>query len=401
MPDWTQHVRPRLSHLRLSPTREAEIVEELSQHLEDRYRELIAGGMSPDEAARIALADFRDGNVLAEYIAPLRQAHPPSEMTPGAPGGQLLSDLRQDLRYAARTLWKRPGFTVAAVLTLALGIGSNAAIFSVINAVLLLPLPFPHSEQLVSLHTRYLPATGFNYQYFSLSGPEFADVRGRVKVFAGVAAYQLSSRNLTGSDGEAERVLSMRVTSEFFDVLGVRPVRGRIFSEEEAQRGESCLALLSHGVSADTARAIGSTVRLDDALCEVIGVMPEGFGFRDDRVKVWTALRVNTEEGSRNSHGLRAIARLRDGVSIEQAEAQLQYLRGYWSEEYPDQYEGTFRRDPAAAQLYRRRSARRTGSSCRRRHLRAADRLRQSGRAAGFEWRSAAARVCRAACARS
>src|SRR5262245_53697445 len=183
MPDWTQHVRPRLSGLRLSPTREAEIVEELSQHLDDRWRELIASGMSPDEAERLALADFRDGNVLAEYIAPLRQAHSPSAITPGAPGGNLLSDLSQDLRYAARTSWKRPGFTVVAVLTLAFGIGSNAAIFSVINTVLLRPLPFPHSEQIVSLYTRYLPSSGFDFPYFGMSGPEFADVRGRVNAF--------------------------------------------------------------------------------------------------------------------------------------------------------------------------------------------------------------------------
>jgi predicted permease len=340
MPDWTHHVRPRLSGLRLSPTREAEIVEELSQHLDDRYRELIAGGMSPDEATRLALADFRDGNVLAEYIAPLRQAHPPSAITPGAPGGRLISDLWQDLQYAARTLWKRPGFTVAAVLTLAIGIGSNAAIFTVINAVLLRPLPLPHSEQLLSLYTRYLSSSGSNFPYFALSGPEFADVRGRVNAFAGVAAYSFSGRNLTRGNGEAERVLTMRVTSEFFDVVGVKPVRGRTFTEEEAQRGGSCLALLSHGALADAASAIGSTIRLDDAPCEVIGVMPEGFEFRDDRVKVWTALPINTEETpiNRGSHGIAAVARLRDGVSAEQADAQLQSLRGYWSEEYPDHY---------------------------------------------------------------
>jgi putative ABC transport system permease protein len=340
MPDWIQHVRPRLSGLRLSPAREAEIVEELSQHLEDRYRELIADGMSPDEAERMALADFRDGNVLAQYIAPLRQAHHHSAITPGAPGGHLLSDLRQDLRYAARTLWKRPGFTVAVVLTLALGIGSNATIFSVINAVLLRPLPFPHSEQLVTLYTRYLPATGYNYQYSALSGPEFADLRGRVNAFAGVAAYSFSNGNLARGNGEAERVRTMSVTSEFFDVLGVRPVRGRTFTEEEAQRGKACLALLSHDSLADAASAIGSTIRLDDALCEVIGVMPESFEFRGDRVKVWMALPINTEEtlGNRESHGILAIARLRAGVSAEQADAQLQYLRGYWSEEYPDHH---------------------------------------------------------------
>src|SRR5262249_9817794 len=262
MPDWTQHVRPRLLGLRLSPTREAEIVEELSQHLDDRWRELIASGMSPDEATRLALADFREGNVLAEYLAPLRQAHPPLAITPGAPGGRLLSDLWQDLRYAARTLWKRPGFTVAAVLTLAIGIGANAAIFTVINAVLLRPLPFPRSEQLVSLDTRYLPSTGYNFPSFPLSGPEFADVRGRVNAFAGVAAYTFSGRNLTRGNGEAERILTMRVTSEFFDVLGVRPVRGRTFTEKEAQSAEACLALLSHGALADAAKAIGSTIRL-------------------------------------------------------------------------------------------------------------------------------------------
>jgi putative ABC transport system permease protein len=249
-----------------------------------------------------------------------------------------MGGLLQDLRYAARTLWKRPGFTAAAVLTLSIGIGSNAAIFSVINAVLLRPLPFPHSEQLVSLYTRYLPATGYNFPYFALSGPEFADLSSRVNAFAGIAAYQFSSGNLTRGIGEAERVLTMRVTSEFFDVLGVRPVRGRTFTEAEARRGEACLALLSHGALADAASAIGSTIRLDDVQCEVIGVVPEGFRFRDDRVKVWTALPINTEETRRRSHGLAAIARLRDGVSAEQAEAQLQYLRGYWSEEYPDHY---------------------------------------------------------------
>jgi len=335
MPDWTQHVRPRLSGLRLSPTREAEIVEEISQHLDDRWRELIASGMSPDEATRLALADFRDGNVLAEYIAPLRQAHPPSAITPGAPGGRLLSDLWQDLRYAARMLWMRPGYAIAVVLTLALGLGSNAAIFTIINAVLLRPLPFPHSEQLLAVYTRFLPSSGLDIPYSEVSDPEFADIRSHVNAFAGVGAYSSLDRNLTRANGEAERVLTMRVTSEFFDVLGVRPALGRTFNEEEAPPGKGCLALLSHDALENAASAIGSTIRLDDTPCQVIGVMPQGFVFRDDRVRVWTALPVEDTPNNRGRHGMFAIARLRMGVSAEQADAQLQSLRQYWSETYP------------------------------------------------------------------
>jgi putative ABC transport system permease protein len=340
MPDWAQHVRPRLSSLRLSPTREAEIVVELSQHLDDRWRELLAAGSSPDEAARLALADFSEGNLLARYMAPLRQAHLRSPITPGAPRGQLFSDLWHDLRYAARTFRKRLAFTVAAALTLALGIGSNAAIFTVINAVLLRPLPFPKSEQLVAVYTRYLPSSGFDFPFFGLSGPEFADIRGRVDALAGIAAYSFNNRNLTRGDGEVERVLTMRVTAGFFDVVGVKPARGRTFTEAEAQRGQGCFAVLSDEPSDKGASAVGSTLRLDDAPCEVIGVMPKGFAFRDDRVKVWTTLQLNTEEtpDNRQSHRLAAIARLREGATAEQADAQMQPLRRYWSEMYPDHY---------------------------------------------------------------
>ena len=149
--DWEPHVRPRLSSLRLSPTREHEIVDELSQHLEDRWRELVAGGASEDDATRLALAEFRDGNLLARYIAPLRQAHAPAAITPGAPTGLGLRGVWQDLRYATRMLRKQPAFSLTVVLTLALGIGATTAIFSVVNAVVIKPLPYPEADAVVTV----------------------------------------------------------------------------------------------------------------------------------------------------------------------------------------------------------------------------------------------------------
>jgi putative ABC transport system permease protein len=151
MPDWAAHVRPRLSSLRLSPAREHEIVQELSQHLEDRWRELVSGGASEDEATRLALAGFRDGNVLAQHLAPLQQT--PIPITPGVATEHVLHDIWLDVRYAARALRRRPAFTAAAVLTLALGIGVNTATLAALNNVLLEPLPYPDADDLVAVWT--------------------------------------------------------------------------------------------------------------------------------------------------------------------------------------------------------------------------------------------------------
>ena len=160
MPDWAAHVRPRLSSLRLSPARENEIVDELSQHLEDRWRELKASGASDEEATRLALGEFREGNLLAKHMAPLQQAQTPAPITPGATTGHVLRDVWLDLRYAARRLRKQPAFTLAVVLTLAVGIGANTATFATLNSVLLEPLPYPDADNLVAVWNRAPGAPG-------------------------------------------------------------------------------------------------------------------------------------------------------------------------------------------------------------------------------------------------
>lgn len=248
-----------------------------------------------------------------------------------------------ELRVAARLLRARPIFTLVAVATLAIGIGSSAAIFSVVNAVLLRPLPFPDSQRVVSLYTRYLPSSGYDFPYFALSGPEFTDIQKRVNALSSVAAYEFGFRNVSLPGGDGERLLTMAVTSRFFDVVGVAPKAGRAFTADETQQAGRCLAVVAHEIAVNnfgSSSPVGSTIRLDEVPCEVVGVMPEGFGFRDERVRIWTGLRIDDEETPQNraSHGLLAIGRLREASTSQQLDAELQALRAQWVERHADHY---------------------------------------------------------------
>jgi len=336
MPDWTQHVRPRLSGLRLSPTREAEIVEELSQHLDDRYGELIAGGMSPHEATRIALSDFREGNVLADYLAPLRQAHQPSAITPGASGSNLLSGLWQDMRYAVRMLRKNPGFAAVVVITLALGIGANTAIFSFVNAVLLNPLPFPDSDRLV-----FITETMSSGDEMSVSLLNFRDWQARSRSFEELGGVCFVTFNLTGVD-TSQRLVGQAVTMNYFSILGVQPQFGRIFTSEDDKYGATRTALISDSLWRNTFGAdpniVGRSLNLGTGNFTVIGVMPPRFEFLV-KSDIWAPLsgwlRPDSPWFDRGNHmGLNAVGKLKSGISVNQAESEMRQIAAQLEKEY-------------------------------------------------------------------
>lgn len=319
MPDWAEHVRPRLSSLRLSPTREAEIVEELSQHLDDRWRELIAGGASPDEATQEALADFRDGNLLARYLAPLRQAHARTHHHGWSAPRFLPGNLGRDFRYAARMLRTQPGFAIAAIMTLALAIGATTAIFAVVYALLLRPLPFPEADRLVQMVIAYRWGEFGTY----VSASKFMRWRDEgEKVFADAAAYNDlgTGFNLTGA-GTPQRLTGSHVSAGFFEVMGVQPSLGRTFRQEEDVPGGPRLVVLSHALWKNRlgggAEIVGRTITLNGEPYTVVGVMPEGFRY-PDIAELWTLFQFDPASQDR-AQNFKVVARLKPETSLDQA----------------------------------------------------------------------------------
>src|SRR5947199_9272920 len=229
----------------------------------------------------------------------------------------MMDTLLQDLRYAVRTLAKSPGFTGVAVLTLALGIGANTAIFSAVNTVLLKPLPYPGSDRLVQIMS-----TGFRGVRFGVSFPDLPDLRALSHDLTGVAATTTQRYNRTGA-GDPREVQAAAVTADLFDVLQVRPEIGHGFAPADER---TPLALLSHGLwvtsfGRDPA-ILGRTISLDGRSFTVVGVMPAGFQFPDEDVQVWTPigefLTQNSQaETNRGMHFLNAVARLGPAVTLE------------------------------------------------------------------------------------
>jgi putative ABC transport system permease protein len=250
--------------------------------------------------------------------------------------------LAKDIRYALRALLKRPGFTAIVVLTLALGIGTNTAIFSVVNAVLLRPLPYPNPDQLVTVWGRQ-ESRGMVMDKVSGSPQEFVDYRDRNHSFSAVAAYRFAGSDLTGA-GDAERILTAKVTAQFFSVLGTQTLRGRSFSVEEDQPGREQVAILSYGLwqsrFGGDDNVVGKNLVLDGVNHTVVGVMPADFQFPSSEVLIWTPMAFAANELETNvGHYLSLIARTKPGVELHEAQADVASIVAQTQKEHPEQYE--------------------------------------------------------------
>ncbi len=258
-----------------------------------------------------------------------------------------MKTLLQDLRYGARTLMKSPGFTIVAVLALAIGIGANSAIFSVVNAVLLRPLPYANPERLVMVWGNFQK---LGMTKLGVSAPEFVDYKNQSHVFADVAAFQHTTFNLTGGDAP-ERIGGARVSSGLFSLLGVSPLVGRTLLMEEDQRGRERVVVLSHHLwqarfNSDP-NLVGKGIVLDGESYTVVGVMPRGFQFPfgeiEDagRAEAWVPAAFSAEElQDRGRYFFRMIARLKPGVTLEQARTEMSAIGRRLEEQYPRTYRG-------------------------------------------------------------
>jgi putative ABC transport system permease protein len=239
-----------------------------------------------------------------------------------------------DFRYALRMLAKSPAFSLIAILTLGLAIGANTAIFSVVNAVLLRPLPYPHSEQLVRVFGKQP-----QLDLAPSSPANFLEWREENQVFERIGTYVGKGFNLLGGD-KPERVIGARVSADLLPLLSVQPALGRLFTNDEDQQGRDQVVILSHDFwrsrFAGDLNTVGQTITLSDKPYTVIGVMPPGFAFPDTRAQIWVPMAFSAaERQTRDTNYIDVIARLKPGVSLEQARANMDAVARSQAERYP------------------------------------------------------------------
>jgi putative ABC transport system permease protein len=312
-------LRALLRNLLHRPRVDQDLDAELKSYVDQLTAEKIRAGADPHEARRAAIAELGGIEPVKEGVRDVR-------------AGAVLDVLSRDVRFAARSLARTPSFTIAAILALALGIGANTAILSVVDAVLLRPLAYADADRLgVILHGGVDPVSPAN----------FADWRRTMQSYTGVAAAEAWGVNLGGID-EPERLTGIRVTAEMFPLLGVRPQLGRVFTPGEDRIGSDHVVVISHQLwqrrFGGVANVVGKEVLLESERYTIVGVMPPSFQFAPFWItngEIWAPLSLETRAGNRGSNSLRVFARLRDGIAFDQAREELRAVTSRLDQEFP------------------------------------------------------------------
>jgi putative ABC transport system permease protein len=350
-PDWRAIVRAHVPPLALE--QEPEILDELAQHLSDVYDEALASGRTADEALAVATATLTaERERLARDVVAARRTLPTvivSRWTADVPAAapprtRILADLRRDVIYALRSLRQAPGYATVAILTLALGIGANAAIFAAVDAILLRPMPYPNAGRLVVPVSEHAGKSLWNA---SVSYADYLDWRRETAIFSAVAAWQPFSADLTGAGGQPERLTALAVTPEFFQVLTVTPVAGRTLQPADHSPDAPRVIVLTHGLWQRTfggaSDVVGRTVRFGGVPREIVGVLPDRAAWPED-IALYAPLRPATFNADtrerRDNLIFQAIALLRDDATLEQGNAALSAIATRLERDFPESRKG-------------------------------------------------------------
>jgi len=336
MPDWTGEIRAAIARLELDAAQEASLVEELSEHLTDRYNELRGGGVDDAEACRVLRAELQDGRLVAE-LKPLLSASTEAAVPGLEKHERMLAGIGNDIRQALRLLRFHPGFAAIAILSLALGIGANTAIFELIDAILMRTLPVPSPQRLADIqeiHAGRIGSTVARQKEFSFA--IWDQLRQQQKAFSGIAAWSTERFDL-GQGGEARYAEGMWVSGSFFQVLEVQPMLGRLLAESDDYRGCGVRGVVISNAFwqrefGGRANVPGSKLLLDGHPFEILGVTPPSFYGLEVGRNFDVALPLCSEPALHGQGGwtassttwwLAAIGRLKEGWSFKQATAQL------------------------------------------------------------------------------
>ncbi len=251
----------------------------------------------------------------------------------------MLEALLKEFRYSIRRLVKNRGYALACILTLSLGIGGVTAVFAVVNAILIVPLPYKEPDRLVMVWNHYGMV---NSSHFHNSPPDFLDRKRDSRTLENMAAVEETSINLTGQ-GEAERIRTARVSTSLFAVLGVLPQIGRNFTAQEGEPSRNSVVILSHGLwkrrFGSNPELVGQTLNLNGTQYTVIGIMPASFWYPDPETEIWTPLAFTLNQVSDDARGneyLSMIARIKSEISFEEVQAEMSLIAAQVPERVPE-----------------------------------------------------------------